>query len=422
MDNSFTKQEKVMFELLLAAYEDAQVLAKRVRKQRFDQTEAARSNDTFWRPQPYIMQSYAGADQSLNFNPATQLAVPATINIRRSVPFVLSDIELRDALQEERLGKGAEQRLASDINLSILTTASMLGANFIQQAGAATGFADLTAMAAMFDQMGVPVNNRSAMFSPHDYNNAAANLASRQTVAGKVLTAYEKADLGEVGGFDLLKGDYAIRLVAAAGGAGITIATDGSVPANLWIPQARSTAATGESANVDNRFQTVTVSSTTNVKAGDAFTIATVDAVHMINKQDVGFLKPFRVVGIVDATHMIISPPIITPQAGQNSTAQYQNVNIGTPSATSAIVWLNATTGYLNPVFHEDALELLPGKIMIPSNAGLAVLRGTTDSGMELVLMKQGVIDTGEVKYRVDTLYGVVNKMPEMSGALMFTA
>jgi hypothetical protein len=36
--------------------------------------------------------------------------------------------------------------------------------------------------------------------------------------------------------------------------------------------------------------------------------------------------------------------------------------------------------------------------------------------------MKQGVIDTGEVKYRVDTLYGVVNKMPEMSGALMFTA
>ena len=57
---------------------------------------------------------------------------------------------------------------------------------------------------------------------------------------------------------------------------------------------------------------------------------------------------------------------------------------------------------------------------MIPANAGIAVLRGTTESGMELVMMKQGMIDTGEVKYRVDTLYGVVNKMPEMTGCLTF--
>ena len=421
MDNSFTKQEKVMFELLLAAYEDAQVLAKKVRKWRMDQTEAARSNDTFWRPQPYIMNSYLGADQTLNFAPATQLAVPATINIRRSVPFVLSDIELRDALQEERLGKGAEQRLASDINLSILQAASLLGANFIQQAGAASGFPDLVAIAAMFDQIGVPMDGRCAMYSPHDYNNAAANLAARQFVQGKTLTAYEKADLGEVAGFDLLKSDYAIRQGAAAGGA-ITIDTTGATSANWWVPQSRSTAASGESANVDNRYQTVTVSATTNVAAGDAFTIAGVDAVHLITKQDVGFLKTFRVVSIVDSTHMVITPPIIPPQSAYRATQQYQNVNLLTTSSTASITWLNATAGYVNPVWHEDALELLPGKIMIPSNAGLAVLRGTTDSGMELVLMKQGVIDTGEVKYRVDTLYGVVNKMPEMSGALMFTA
>ena len=421
MDNSFTKQEKTMFELLLAAYEDAQVLAKKVRKWRMDQTEAARSNDTFWRPQPYIMQSFAGADQTLNFAPATQMAVPATINIRRSVPFVLSDVELRDALQEERLGKGAEQRLASDINLSILQAASLLGANVVSQASAATGFTDLTAIVAMFDQLGVPMDGRCAMFSPHDYNNAAANLAARQNVVGKVLTAYERADLGEVGGFDLLKGDYAIKLAAAAGGA-ITIDTTGATATNWWIPLSRSTAASGESVNVDNRYQTVTVSATANVKAGDAFTIAGVDACHMITKQDVGFLKTFRVVSITDSTHMVITPPIIAPQSAYNATGQYQNVVLVTTSSTAAIVWLNTTSGYVNPVWHEDALELLPGKIMIPSNAGLAVLRGTTDSGMELVLMKQGVIDTGEVKYRVDTLYGVVNKMPEMSGALLFNA
>jgi hypothetical protein len=53
--------------------------------------------------------------------------------------------------------------------------------------------------------------------------------------------------------------------------------------------------------NVDNRYQTVTVSSTTGVVAGDAFTIDGIEAVHHITKRSTGELKTFRVIEVVTA-------------------------------------------------------------------------------------------------------------------------
>ena len=56
----------------------------------------------------------------------------------------------------------------------------------------------------------------------------------------------------------------------------------------------------------------------------------------------------------------------------------------------------------------------------MPSDAGVAVMRASTDQGVELVMTKQYDINTMKTKYRLDTRYGVVNKQPEMSGIVMF--
>jgi len=48
-------------------------------------------------------------------------------------------------------------------------------------------------------------------------------------------------------------------------------------------------------------------------------------------------------------------------------------------------------------------------------------MRGATDQGIELVMTKQYDINTMKTKYRVDTLFGVVNKQPEMSGIILFS-
>ena len=176
----------------------------------------------------------------------------------------------------------------------------------------------------------------------------------------------------------------------------------------------------GGQINVDNRYQTITVDNSVGVVAGDAFTIDGVVAVHHITKQSTGQLKTFRVISVpAGGTTLVISPPIISNQGGSDAEAQYQNV-IVTPAAAAPINWLNTGASNINVFWQKDSLEILPGRYAVPSDAGTAVMRATTDQGVELVMQKFYDIDSMTIKYRLDTLFGVVNKQPEMSGILLF--
>jgi hypothetical protein len=419
--SSFSKEERVAFEDILEGFDDQLVLSRNVRKYNTDQRSMERSNDTIWRPMPYIANTFSGADQTANFQLNTQLSVPSSISNRRSAPWILTDLELRDQLQEGRLGEAAKQKLASDINVAIMNTASSQGTLVVKRTVAASGFDDVAQCDAIFNEQGIPSYERYLALSTRDYNGMAANLqvASRSFNGGKSDKAYERAFVGPVASFNTYKLDYANRLAAAAGGGGLTVSTLVGA-ANYWVPKATSVAVTGESSNVDNRFQRVTISSTTNVAAGDAFTIAGVNAVHHITKGDTGQLKTFRVISVDSATTMTISPPIISAQGGSDAELQYQNVTV-TPSATAAIVFLNTVAANINVFWQKDAMEILPGRIATPSDAGVAVMRGTTDQGLELVMQKFADINTGNIKYRMDTLFGTVMANPEMAGIMLFS-
>jgi hypothetical protein len=81
---------------------------------------------------------------------------------------------------------------------------------------------------------------------------------------------------------------------------------------------------------------------------------------------------------------------------------------------------LNTAAASTNVFWQKDAIELLPGRYAVPSDAGAAVMRGTTDQGVEVVMQKWYDIKTMKTLYRLDTLFGVVNKAPEMSGIILF--
>ena len=422
MANSFSKEERVAFEQILEGFQDALVLSKNVGVYTTDQAMMERTNDVIWRPMPYIgtsIDAAPGVDISASYQDFTQLAVPSTIGFSKSVPFTLNALELRDALQEDRLGSAAKQKLASDINVAIMNVASAQGTLVVKRNLAATGYDDVAQADAIMNEQGVPDYERTLALSSRDYNGMANDLskASRSFGNEKSDSAYERSRVGMVAGFETLKLDYANRLAAAAGGGSLTIDTQNAAT-NYLVPAATSTAIGGQ-INVDNRYQTVTVSSTTAVAAGDAFTIAGVEAVHHITKQSTGQLKTFRVISITNGTTMVISPGIISNQVASDAAAQYQNC-IVTPDANAAIVFLNVIAAYANPFWQRDALELLPGRYAVPSDAGTAVMRGTTDNGIELVMQKFYDINTMTTKYRCDTLFGVVNKQPEMSGIILF--
>ena len=419
MANSFSKEERVAFEDILEGFNDLLVLSKNVAVYNTDQTMMARTNNVLWRPMPYISQSFSGTDMTGNFTDYTQLSVPATIGFSRSVPWVMNAQELRDALQEQRLGESAKQKLASDINVAILNVASAQGSLVVPITGGAGDYADVAACDALMNEQGVPNFERYLALGSRDYNGLAADLAAstRSFTGTKSSNAYERSYVGEVAGFSTYKMDYANRLTAAAGG--VTTMSTLVGAGNFWVPTATSVAATGEVSNVDNRFQTITISNTVGVVAGDAFTVSGIEAVHHITKQGTGREKTFRVVSVVNGTQMVITPAIVSAQGGTDAELQYQNV-IVTPNAAATFTWLNANACAVNCFWQRDALEILPGRYAVPADAGVAVMRGTTDQGVELVMQKFYDINNMNIKYRLDTLFGVVNKQPEMSGILIF--
>ena len=422
MANSFSKEERVAFEDILEGFQDALVLSRNVAVFNTDQTLMERTNNILWRPQPYISVSYSGTDMSANFDDYTQLTVPATIGFSRSVPWVMTATELRDALQESRLGDAAKQKLASDINVAIMNVAALQGSIFVKRTAAASGFDDVAEIEARFNEKGVMDTDRYLALSTRDYNGMASDLAKNTRSFGNDISdsALRRAYVGRVASFESFKLDYAVRKAAAAGGGGITMSTlvAGN---NYWVPKATSVASTGETSNVDNRFQTITTTTNTNVAAGDAFTIANVFEVHAITKQSTGVLKTFRVISVPSSTTLVITPPIISNQGGSDAEAQYQNCTVTTASGTAGITFQNTVSGNMNPFWQKDALEILPGRYAVPTDAGAAVMRASTDQGIELVMTKQYDINTMKTKYRLDTLYGVVNKQPEMSGIIMFS-
>ena len=424
MSNSFSKEERVAFEDILEGFQDALVLSRNVSVYNTDQTMMERSNNTIWRPQPYIAQSINSTPGTAisGYQGMTQLAVPATLGFSKTVPWEMTSLELRDALQEGRLGDSAKQKLASDINIATMNAAAGLGSLVVPIAAAAGDYDDVALCDAIMNEQGVPDYDRFMALSSRDYNGLAGNLVGTARSFGnqKSDKAYERSYVGMVAGFDTYKMDYANRQTAAAGGGSITIDTSGAGTQANYVPQATSTSVGGQ-INVDNRFQTVTVSSTTGVAAGDAFTIAGVFAVHHITKQSTGQLKTFRVVSVTNGTTMVITPPIIGAQSvATDAQLQYKNVEVSAPSNTAAITFLNVNTASVNVFWQRDSLEILPGRYAVPSDAGVAVMRATTDQGIELVLQKFYEIDSMTIKYRMDTLFGVVNKNTEMSGILLF--
>lgn len=420
--NSFSKEERVAFDQVFERFEDGLVVSNQFKKYTLEDVMAERTGNTIWRPMPYIAQSFTGIDQSANFaRNYTQLSVPASLGYSHSVPLTLTATELRDLLQEQRLGEAAMQRLASDINVDCSNLAALTGTIVVKRTTAAAGFDDVAAIDTAMNRLGVPMFARRANYSSADYNGMASNLASRVVVDnGKSLTAYNDAKIGRVAGFDVFKLDYAYRLTAALG---VTVTVNGAN--QYYTPKATSTAGTGEVSNVDNRYQNLTIAVTSGtVKVGDAFTIAGVNEVHHITKADTGSLKTFRVTAIVSGAGgsgvVQISPPIISGGGATDPELQYKNVT-ATPANGAAITWLNTAAAAANPFWQEDAFEIIPGHYKPKEDSGLAIMSATTENGVTVTMTRQGAIGDLSTKYRWDVFYGLVNKQPEMSGIELFS-
>lgn len=418
MANSFTKQEQVMFDDVIDGFDDLLVIAKGAETYTPPDPESmARAGDRFWIPAPMISASYDGFDQTSNFGDTTELSVPVSIGYHKSVPVKYSSKELRHTTALAKKGKSAKQKLASDVNLALFNTVALQGSIFSARSGAPTGFDDISLADALMTERGIPLADRLYFAAPRVANAMAGNLANRATDSERDRNAYSKALIGsDIAGFGVYKNDQSIRLTAATGGAVLVNGAN-----QRTVPAASTTAATGEVENKDNRYTDLAVDGGTyaNIKVGDAFTIAGVNSLHMITKQDTGQAMTFRVVGKPSAGVLRIYPAIIDAAEGSTASKEYANVSAA-PADNAALTWLNTTAAELNPFFKRESLLLIPGSFSVDPEDGWEVMRATTDLGIGITYARQGEINDLSVKARWDIDFGTALTAPEMAGVQMF--
>ena len=430
MATAFSKQETVFFDELLAGFDDALKFGRHVTTFNADPMILERSQGTaIWRPVPYISTSTdgpAGTDISASFADITQLSVPIALGYDKTVPWTMTTNDLNDPMQRERKMRSAQQKLASDINVAIANVAGIQGSLVVKRTVAATGYDDIALANSLMEEQGIvdQASRRYSFVHTRDYSKMAGNLAKPQTSPNpKVNRAYEEGFVGRVAGFETFSAEYTYRLTAAAG---VTVTVNGAN--QRYVPKATSTASTGETANVDNRYQNLTIAVTSGtVKVGDRLTIAGVNAVNHITKVDTGQLKTFTITAIVSGAGgsgvVQISPPIIAADSSPTQAElEYKNVT-ATPATGAAITFLNTVSSNATCFWDERAIELLPGRNGFDpdmSQAGAAMMQGTTEIGVQMVMYKFFDINTKKFKYRTDTRFGVGMTNPEMCGVILF--
>lgn len=417
MATSFTKQEQVMFDKVIEGFDDLLVIAKGA--ELYDPLtaqEAVNARDKFWIPAPMIGASYDGFDQSANFDGLTTLNVPASVGYHKAVPKTLSSKNLRNSFAMDQWGKSAKQKLASDVNLALFNTAALYGSVVSKRTAAASGYDDVADLDVRFTRIGVPQDNRMAFYSPSAMNAMAGNLAGRSEDSARSRNAYERALIRhDVAGFQVFKNDQEIRLDAASGGA---TTVDG---ANQRTVPAATVTSAGLEENKDNRYTDLVITAATyaDIKVGDAFTIAGVNELHLITKQDTGNLKTFRVVDKPAADTIRIWPAIIDAAEGSIGSKEYANVS-ATPANGAQITWLNTTAAPMNPFFRKESLILTPGTFSVDPEDGWQVMRAQTDLGIGITYTRQGAINDLSVKARWDIDFGAALLNPEMAGVQLF--
>lgn len=258
-------------------------------------------------------------------------------------------------------------------------------------------YGDISEAAKAMDKDGVPLDNRHLCLSPDDYHA----VASAQTALGSsdrlVESAYERARLQTpVAGFDVYMSQQVVS--HTRGDAAGTILVDG---ANQETTYALTKDTGTQTLNVDG------LTSGTEFKAGDVFTIAGVFAVNPQTGEARDDLQQFVVTadsasssGTSDDIALTIAPAIIVSGAYKTCSAA--------PADNAAITVLGtADTAYRqNLAYHRNAFAL----VMVPLVRDLPGCETATvsdpDTGLSIRYARQYDIANDKVIGRLDVLYG----------------
>ena len=403
MPNALAKDLELMFEQVVEGYDAACVISMEAETSYPSATSMQRAGDTFYKKQNYHGAIVTGLDVSGSTRTdVIERFVPTVFRSPDNVIYELDAQELRDPQHMTKMGQAAALRLAAEVDKNIYAAVAASASIIVKKVGALTWDDGATAEALMLSR-GVSNANKKLFLNPFDYSAVAKDLGNRAYLGDRSKDAYERSKVPDIAQFATFRTDNVANLAAI-----------GTVTSTLVSGATSHTvSAMSGGVPVDNRSGAMTISGANlaNVKNGDCFTVAGVNAVHMIDKSDTGQLMTFRVVSGGGTASLVISPKIVITGPYQNCTAAAGN--------GVALVFLNTATKPVNAFWSQGAVALDYGRLEFPKGTGAEVMTATTKNGVPIVMVAQLNAQTGKLFVRHTTLYAATVLDPEKCGLIL---
>lgn len=405
MPNALAKDLEMMFEDFVEGYDAGCIISREAETSYPSPVDMQRAGDTFYKRQNFNANVTTGLDISAATpTDVIDRFVPTVFRSPDNVLYFLDAKEMRDPVYKSKMGQAAALRLAAEIDKNLYSTVAARAAIVVKKVGAIDWTDFATAEALMLSRGIAGDRQRKAFLNPFDYSVIAKDLGNRAYLGDWSKSAYERSQVPDVAGFKTFRTDNLANLTTAGTVSGTTV--NGAQSHTV-------TAMTGD-VPTDNRQMTLTVQGANvgNIKAGDAFTIAGVNAVHQIDKSDTGQLMTFRVLSVAGGgTSLTITPAIV-------ATGPYQNVS-AVAANNAALSFLNNATKPVNAFWAQGAVTLDYGKLAFPTGEGAQVMTATTKNGVPLIMAYQFNSLTGKTSCRFTTLYATTVLDPEQCGIVI---
>ena len=412
MANNLSQQVDIFFNEVIEGFDATNTSAKNVSMYRPNSGALQQSGQTFYRPMQMLTEVVDGRDVSASYKDLTELTVPThlTEGHIRNVPVQLSGTELNSPHMRDRIAMAAKTMLNNKVDTLVANEIASKGTLAVIESGNIDTYDKAAEADALMLEQQATQGMRCMLLNPRMAKNLAGNLASRGTMTGAPMDAYTRSQLPPIAGFDTFRTDYG-KVITGSTGSGYLV----NGAAQGYTPLSKD----GNGLPVDNRTSTLAVDTGSNAAVGDVFTIAGVQAVGHINKQPTGQLKTFRILAI-NGANWTVAPAIIPSDGANQAQKDYATVDT-TPADNAAITILNTTTKAASVFYEKSAVEIITADFNTDEfeAQGKKVRRGTTDSGIQIVMLNDSNIDTLVSKYRMFIWCNVNMTNYELGGIML---
>lgn len=381
-----------------------------------------RTSNTIWMPVEQESPTQEGWDLTGDATGILELNVSVNMGEPDNDFFQLRADDLRDETAYRNRINSAARKLANNVELKVANMAAEMGSLVITSTtdiGTATaGGWQFVAEAEeiMFSRELNRDAGLSYFFNPQDYLKAGYDLVRRDMFGRIPEDAYRDGSIQrQVAGFDDVLRSPKLPVLNASTATGLTVSG-----AQSFKPESWRLDNDGNKVNVDNRFASVTLSSTSGLKRGDKISFAGVKFLGQMAKNVLAQDATFSVVRVVDGTHVEITPKPVALNDVSLTPEQRAYANVNTTLASGAAVnVLNTSTARSNVFWADDAIRIVSQPI--PANHELFAGMKTTsfsvpEVGLNGIFATQGDISTLSGLCRIALWYGVNATRPEAIG------